>query len=917
MSEPNQPPPTDIAVRAGPPDRLRDDVRVLGDLVGQVLREQAGERIFALVEAVRTTAIAERAQTGAGADTESLLAWAQAQSTADLAEIVRAFSVYFHIINLAEEHHRVRVLRERDQGQAPVAESIAAAAEILRAQGVSMTDLAPTLADLAVRPVFTAHPSEARRRTILFHLERIARLLNMLDDPRSAASQRAANLDELRSEATLLWQTAETRTMRPTALDEVQSMLGVLAGVIYDVAPRVQRTLESLAPGQPMPPFLRLSTWVGGDRDGNPRVNPDVTRAAARLARRAILRRYVDDVQSLGRELSVSLRLTGASAALLDSLEADLQALREQRVEEWADEPYRRKCGLIAERLNRALRGEPEGYATPEALLADLDLMQASLLAHHGQRIADGALRDLMARVRIFGFHLAEIEVRQHAARHMAAVAELLRLTVGDDYLALDESGRVDLLAHTLAAPPLGVPPDALSPATREVLDTFIAIGEIQQQQGPQACQTYIISMSRATSDVLAVQLLAREAGLFRWDGVHPAQARLDIVPLFEEAAELDHCGAIMATLFAVPAYHAALVARGMRQQVMIGYSDSNKDAGYVAATWHTYRAQADLARIANGAGTQLEIFHGRGGAVGRGGGPMERAIQARPVAARFPRLKVTEQGEVIFARYGHPAIAERHFQQIVHALLLSARGAAEPPPPPDWIALIERLVVQSRDTYRDLTQTDPAFLTFFRDVTPFSELSSLNIASRPVSRSGAAPQRLDDLRAIPWGFSWTQVRANLPGWYGLGTALEGEIAAGNLARLQAMYEGWRFFATAIDNAQRSLGIADMPTFRRYITLATPDEMPYAGRILAEYERSVACVLQVTQQQTLLQHTSTLARAIRLRNSYLDALHVAQIALLQRLRTLPESAPSAERAALLDVIHHSINGIAAGLQTTG
>jgi phosphoenolpyruvate carboxylase len=905
------------AVPAAPPDRLRDDVRVLGDLVGQVLREQAGDGLFTLVEAVRTAAIALRSAASGTADEPSLLAWAQARSTAELAEIVRAFSVYFHVINMAEEHHRVRVLRERERGEAPVAESIAAAVTELRAQGVSSADLAPTLADLAVRPVFTAHPSEARRRTILFHLERIARLLEALDDPRVSPPQRMTTLNDLRAEATLLWQTAETRTERPTALDEVQSMLAVLVGVVYDVAPRVQRTLEQQAPDQALPPFLRLSTWVGGDRDGNPRVNPDVTRAAARLARRAIVRRYVEDVQSLGRELSVSLRLNGASSALLASVEDDLRALQEQRVEEWADEPYRRKCGLIAERLNRTLRDEPEGYATPEALLADLELMRASLLAHHGQRIAAGALHDLMARVRIFGFHLAEIEIRQHAQRHAAAVAELLRMASGEEYLGLDEAGRVALLAETLAAPPLGIPPEALSAPTREVLQTFEAMGDIQQQQGSAACQTYIISMSRGASDVLAVLLLARETGLFRWDGTQPAQARLDIVPLFEEVEELAQCGGIMATLFAVPAYHAALVARGMRQQVMIGYSDSNKMAGYVAATWQTYRAQADLARIANAAGVKLEVFHGRGGAVGRGGGPMERAIQARPVAARFPRLKVTEQGEVIFARYGHPAIAERHFEQIVHGLLLSARGTAETPPPPEWISAVERLVALSRTAYIDLTQTDPAFLSFFRDVTPFAELSSLNIASRPVSRSGTAPQHLDDLRAIPWGFSWSQVRANLPGWFGLGTALDHEIQDGNLAQLQAMYQHWRFFATALDNAQRSLGTADMPTLRRYLALATEADLPYAQRVFAEFDRSVACVLQVTQQRALLEHTSTLARAIRLRNPYLDALHVAQITLVQRFRALPAATPATERAKLLDVIHHSINGIAAGLQTTG
>ncbi|MBA3824628.1 MAG: phosphoenolpyruvate carboxylase, partial [Ktedonobacterales bacterium] len=867
------------------------------------------------VEAIRTAAITQRAQGNDAAQANALLTWAQERTNAELESITRAFSVYFHVINMVEEHHRVRVLRQRDDGTTPVADSVAAALEELTREGVAATTVAATLGELAVRPVFTAHPSEARRRTLLLHLERIARLLETLDNPQNTPHLRAEALDDLRTQVTLLWQTAETRTERPTALDEVAAMLGVLTGALYDVAPRVQRTLESAAPGTGLPPFLQLSTWVGGDRDGNPRVNPEVTRAAARLARRAILRRYIEEMGALGRELSISQRLNGVDPELMASIEQDLADLQEQRVEEWADEPYRRKCGLIAERLNRALRDEPGGYRAVDAFLRDLALLQASLRAHRGARVANGALRDLMARVRIFGFHLAEIEIRQHAERHAAAVAELLRLASGDAYEELDETARVATLTAALAGPQLGIPREALSPATREVLETFVALGEIQGQQGAAACQTVIISMSRAASDALAALLLAREAGLFRWDGNGQATCRLDIVPLFEEVDELRRCGAIMADLFANPAYRAALAARANRQQVMIGYSDSNKDAGYLAATWQTYRAQEDLALAAKAADVHLDIFHGRGGAVGRGGGPMGRAIQARPADARFPRLKVTEQGEVIFARYSHPAIAERHFEQIINALLLSALGAAEPPPSAAWLALMEQLVTDSRTHYGALVHHTPTFLRFFRQVTPFAELSSLNIASRPVSRSGTAPQRLSDLRAIPWGFSWAQVRANLPGWYGLGTALTDAIARDELPTLQAMYANWRPFTTAIDNAQRSLGIADMRTFQRYRILATPEDSVIADRIFAEYDRSVASVLRVTGQATLLEHTSTLARGIRLRNPYLDALHVAQITLMQRFRSLPDDAP--DRAALLDTIHHTINGIAAGLQATG
>jgi phosphoenolpyruvate carboxylase len=395
-------------------------------------------------------------------------------------------------------------------------------------------------------------------------------------------------------------------------------------------------------------------------------------------------------------------------------------------------------------------------------------------------------------------------------------------------------------------------------------------------------------------------------------------------VPLFETIEELRACDGVLGRLLVSPVYRAALASRGDRQQVMVGYSDSNKDGGYLAATWETHRAQGALARVAAAAGVELVVFHGRGGAVGRGGGPMGRAILARPPGARTLDLKVTEQGEVIAARYGHPAIAERHFEQMAHALLLSAlgpTGTEEDELPAEWVEAVERLAEGSRRRYRALVQGSPAFLDFFRLATPFPELGTLNLASRPVSRAGSSEERitLDGLRAIPWVFSWTQVRANLPGWFGLGGALAEEIAAGGLERLRAMYGGWRFFAMALDNAQLSLGTADMPTARRYATLA--DGVDGCGgifaEIVAEHERSVAALLRVTGQRELLERSPTLARSIRLRNPYVDALHVAQIALLRRYRALPDDAAPDERAALLDAIHHSINGIAAGLQTTG
>lgn len=924
------PAPRQFSPRAEPIDRLRGDVHLLGGLVGEVLREQGGPDLFEAVEYLRTTAIALRSDEGDDPAREAaLLTWVDDQPTDRLLALVRAFSVYFHLINLAEQHHRVRTLRERERGGGDLHESIGASVGALRAIGIAPAAVADGLHRLAVRPVFTAHPSEARRKTLRHHLDRAAALIARLDAPDATPRERTATLDALRERITLIWQTAAAREAQPSVLDEVQSILTILAGTVYDVVPTVGRALESAvaaaypdaataareASGQ----WLRPGTWVGGDRDGHPGVTPDISRAAARLARTAILRRYREEVRALGVDLSISARLNGASPELLASLDRDLADLGVQPVRRWRDEPYRRKCGLIGERLRRTESDSPGGYTSAAAFQADLALIAESLEGHGGGRIATGPVRDLQRRAALFGLHLAELEIRQHADRYNAAIAELFGLSGVSGYIALDELARLALLEARLADEPFARPPEVLSPRTRDILDTFTAMADIQALCGPAACRTAIISMCHAPSDVLAVLLLAREAGLVSTTTEGTISSHLDIVPLFEEIAELQGCGETLTRLCAIPSYRAALRSRGDHQQVMVGYSDSNKDGGFLAASWQTYRAQDALARAAKEAGIALTIFHGRGGAIGRGGGPMGRAILARPAAARTPDLKVTEQGEVISARYGHPAIAARHLEQMIYALLLSSLSPTEAPPPDAWVATMEQLADASRRAYEAGIKESPALLAFFREATPFLELGGLNLASRPVSRTGggAATVELGDLRAIPWGFSWTQVRANLPGWFGIGSALDAVIVAGGLPQLQAMYQGWRAFATALDNAQLSLGTADLPTLRRYATLAEGDSTAVLDAIIAEYERSVATILAITGQRELLEGSPTLARSIKLRNPYVDALHVAQITLLRRYRALPPDAPTDERAALLDAIHNSINGIAAGLQTTG
>jgi phosphoenolpyruvate carboxylase len=912
-----------------PADALRADVRLLGELVGEVLREQQGDWLFEAVEYLRTSAIAARGGRRLGevpkADGEdALLTWVTQQSDEDLLTLTRAFGIYFHVINLAEQHHRIRMLREYARNGQLIHESLAAAITTLAQRGVAKKHVRQLLADAAVHPVFTAHPSEARRRSLLQHLERIVALLERLDDPRATPHERESTLDALRLRITEIYQTAETRVERPSVEDEAQTVQYYIATTLYDVAPQLyQAAAEAFHHAYPdSAPLanitsLRVGSWVGGDRDGNPAVSSDVTRDVARLGRDAILRRYREEVQSLGRDLSITLRLVGASRELLDSIEHDLTDLNVQPVRQWHDEPYRRKLGLIGERLRRTETGQRGGYSSVSDFAADLALIEASLRTHQGDRVVNGPLRELQDRIRTFGFSLAELEIRQHAERHAEAVADLLRLGGQSDYLALDEPERQQVLSAALSGSPLVPRLEALSPATGETLDAFAAVADIQRSFGQDACHTYIISMCRTPSDVLAVLFLARECGLFAWHRDGSARCDLDVVPLFETLDELATCDTILRQLVEIPAYRAALAARQNRQQVMIGYSDSTKEGGYLAASWATHRAAALLSEAAKSLGLDLTLFHGRGGAIGRGGGPMGRAILARAQQAHTSQLKVTEQGEVIFARYGIAEIAERHLEQMMSALLTSATDDEWKGPPDAWVEAVERMVASSHHRYDALLRASPAALEFFRQATPFSELSTLQFASRPVSRSGAVEQlTLEDVRAIPWVFSWTQIRANLPGWYGLGTALDAEITAGRLSLLQEMYRCWRFFALALDNAQISLGTADLATTRRYATLADGGS-EVLRELIDEYEHSVAAVLQITGQHELLENVPTLMRTIKLRNPYVDALHLAQIVLLRRYRALPADAPGDERASLLDAIHHSINGIAAGLQTTG
>ncbi|HEY3081995.1 MAG TPA: phosphoenolpyruvate carboxylase [Chloroflexota bacterium] len=901
-----------------PIDHLRDDVRLLGSLLGDVIREQGGAALFHLVEEVRQASISLRDRYDPEAERE-LRGRIDRLGLPELFGLVRAFAIYFHLINLAEENHRLRTIRERELHAAPAPrpESIAAAVAAARRAGLSAAEASRLVGELRVRPVFTAHPSETRRRTFQDHLRAMQALVAQHDDPRLAPQERARLLDRMRERIALFWLTDEVRAQRPTVIDEVRGGLHALEHVLFDVLPQLVRDTDdafrryypSVDPS-PSDGVFRFGSWIGGDRDGNPSVDHGVTAETLRLHRETVLGRYVADVESLGRALAVADR---ATEGLLVSIEADrarLPSFAAELGDRYEREPYRRKLRFVHERLRRALLGQAGGYREAEEFEADLGLIAEALGEVGAGRLAQGQLRDVLARVRAFGFHLAELEIRQHREVHTAALAALFDAAGRPGYERLDDDGRLAWLEEELSRPgrliALGsVPPDRAA----EPLAVLAAVRAAQAGYGRTCVHTYVVSMSRAAADPLEVLLLAREAGL--------AADALQVVPLFETIEELAACGEILDRLFRSRPYRERLRVWSDRQEVMLGYSDSNKDGGYLASVWSIYRAQERLAEVGAGHGVRVVVFHGRGGAIGRGGGPSERAILARPPSLRTAELKLTEQGEVVFARYAHRGIARRHLEQLAHATLMSCLAGAAGAPTAAGRERIDRLADAARQAYRGLIDS-PGFLDYFQAATPFPEVAELRIASRPVSRRGAeAPLRLEDLRAIPWVFSWTQARVNLPGWFGLGAALSGLDEAA-LASLNGLYSAWPFLRSALDNAQISLGVADRRIARLYAELVSDPGLrrELGDRIEAEQERAVAGILAATGQSALLERSPVLSQSIRLRNPYVDPLHMAQVSLLRRWR---EDAPrdAAARRELLAVLLHSVNGIAAGLQTTG
>lgn len=881
---------------------LHDDIARLATALAAAVTTLGGSHTHQLYERLGVAAQRLRAGTLAGGRA-AFGAQIAELGAHDLEALARAVALQCHLMNIAEERARLRALRAR--GEHP-ADGLAAAVDLLIDRGATAADLRALFDRALVMPVLTAHPTEARRRSTLDHLMRIEQLLGELDA--TGRSRVAAALD---ADVLAFHATEDARARRPTPLDEVENSLEVFRRSLLEVTPRIYRTIEDrLAArfGEPwrLPAFLRWGTWVGGDRDGNPSVTAAVTRATFARHRATVLTRYLDDVVVLGRSLSLSELRASRRDEPLAELEAALDHDRERMAEVAArarprtvHEPWREKLWYVQARLRATLEHRDEGYVTAAEYRDELAVVDRTLRAAGFAAVADQDLRDAIRRVEVFGFHLASLDVRQHSGVHDRVVAELLARGGRTGYLERDEAGRRAWLCEVLAAP---LAPErersALSRDAQEVLATLEVVGRARRELGPAACERYVTSFTRDASDLLEVAFLARAAGL--------APGELRPVPLLEQLEDLARAGDIARDALALPALRTEL---GGELEVMIGYSDSGKQVGHVAASIALRQAQRALVDVTRDAGIVLTLFHGRGGALGRGGGTESDAIRSQPADAVRGRLRVTEQGETVTARYAHPEIAERDLE-LTLAAVLAATAAEHEADPVDTEPAIPRAAEVARARYLELTADEDRLVRYTVAATPIEDVAHLPIGSRPASRQPGIA--LDSLRAIPWVFSWTQSRHGIPGWFGVGTALEALAAELGPDAVRALVEHSRFLRALVTNCELSLVRSDIDVAGQYAALADRDAQQIYTLIAAEHARTVAALHHTLGRTTLLAGRPYLAASVARRNAYLDILSHVQIEALRRRRASTGDADQLSR-----IVYTTIGGIAAGLQTAG
>ncbi|MFY9511770.1 MAG: phosphoenolpyruvate carboxylase [Rubrivivax sp.] len=909
---------------------LVEDIRLLGRILGDVIREQEGKDAFELIERVRQLSVAYRlkADASAGRVLDRLLKNLSAEQTVS---VIRAFSYFSHLANIAEDRHHVRRRSVHEQEGHQQEGSLAVAFERLHRADHRAADIARALDRAYLSPVLTAHPTEVQRKSILDAERAIAELIGQRDEL-NTDERRRDNEALIRARVTQLWQTRMLRTAKLTVGDEIENALSYYPTTFLREIPKLYREIERALNGHAVAPFLRMGHWIGGDRDGNPNVSAATMQQALSRQSEVALRFYLTEVHELGAELSMSGTLAPVTPEMqvLAARSPDTNPHRE-------DEPYRRALiGLYArlaatlqtltgtEALRHAVAPQ-DPYADAREFLADLRIVERSLKSHHAAALIAPRLAPLMRAVQVFGFHLATLDLRQSSDQHEAVVAELLRLArVEADYGRLDEAARRTLLLQLLCdARPLRVLGADHSPLARGELAIFEAARQARSRYGSEALRHYIISHTEDVSDLLEVLLLQKETGLLR--GTLDADARCDliVVPLFETIADLRHAEPIMRAYYALPGIAAMVLRSGAEQDVMLGYSDSNKDGGTFTSNWELYRTEVALAEmftpLAQEHGLTLRLFHGRGGTVGRGGGPSYQAILAQPPGTVNGQIRLTEQGEVIGSKYANPEIGRRNLETLVAATLEATLLHPTKSAPKAFLDAAAEISAASFAAYRHIVYETPGFTDYFFAATPIREIAELNIGSRPASRK--ATRAIEDLRAIPWSFSWGQCRMALPGWCGFGSAIEsflqGDDRAKRLDLLQRMHKQWPFFRTLLSNLDMVLAKSDLRIAARYMELV--EDKRAAKRIFAtiktEWERVNEALSLITGEAQRLQSNPALARSIEHRFPYLDPLNHLQVELLRRYRARRDGEPGIER--IQRGIHLSINGIAAGLRNTG
>ena len=912
---------------------LVEDIRLLGRILGEVIREQEGKEAYELIERVRQLSVGYRLKrdASAGRTLDRLLKNLSIDQTVS---VIRAFSYFSHLANIAEDHHHVRRRRAHEREGHRQEGSLARCFERLQRAEHRAGDIAATLRHAYISPVLTAHPTEVQRKSILDAERAIAAYVGVRDEL-ATQGERDENEELIRARVTQLWQTRMLRTAKLTVDDEIENALSFYPLTFLRQIPRVYRDIERALPGHEVAPFLRMGHWIGGDRDGNPNVSADtLSMALARQAETA-LRFYLTEVHQLGAELSTSHMLAPVSPAMLALADTSPDHSPHR-----ADEPYRRALIGVYARLAgtlQALTGTealrhavaPQApYASAEELLADLRVVEASLKSHHAHALIGPRLAPLVRAVQVFGFHLATLDLRQSSDQHEAVLAELLKVArVESAYSALDEPQRRELLLRLLCdARPLRVRGADYSAQTLGELAIFEAAAELRQRYGAQSLRHYIISHTEDVSDLLEVLLLFKECGLMCGTLDDSAVADLIVVPLFETIEDLRQAARIMREFYALPGVLPMIVRSGAEQDIMLGYSDSNKDGGFFTSNWELYRAEIALVELfeplERSNGLTLRLFHGRGGTVGRGGGPAYQAILAQPPGTVKGQIRLTEQGEVIGSKYANPEIGRRNLETLVAATLEATLLHPTKSAPKAFLDAADQISRASFQAYRGLVYDTPGFADYFFAATPIREIAALNIGSRPASRK--ATRAIEDLRAIPWGFSWGQCRMALPGWAGFGSAIDAFMAdpatrTARLELLRRMHRQWPFFRTLLSNLDMVLAKSDLRIAERYVELVEDKRLGkriYAA-IRAEWERTQAALSLISGEAGRLQSNPSLARSIEHRFPYLDPLHHLQVELMRRHRRTAPGADDATSQRLRRGIHLSINGIAAGLRNTG